>query len=257
MCELFGLCAAESIPVNDYLEAFFPHSREHKDGWGLAVFRRGGVSLEKEAVRALDSRYLKQRLSGRIEGANLFAHIRLATIGRIEYSNCHPFVWDDSSGRTWTLVHNGTFFEGERLSAFREEQEGTTDSERFLMYIIHRMDRMMQESGRPPEAEERFLVLDEMIREMSRGNKLNLLIFDGEYMYIHSNCRETLYRKVGEGKAFFATTPLVTDGWEPLPVNRLLVYKDGRQAWQGIPHTNEFCEEDHDLTTLYSAFSEL
>lgn len=116
MCELFGLCAAEKYRVNELLDVFFHHSTEHKHGWGLAVFYGKGVSMEKEPVRALDSLYLRQRMTREIAGTNLLAHIRLATIGRIEYANCHPFIWDDNSGRTWTMIHNGTLFAGDRKS---------------------------------------------------------------------------------------------------------------------------------------------
>ncbi len=104
MCELFGICSSKPFEANELLESFYNHSVEHKDGWGLAVFRRGAVSMEKEPVKAIDSLYLRQRLSCRVEGSNLLAHIRLATIGQINYSNCHPFIWDDESGRTWTLM---------------------------------------------------------------------------------------------------------------------------------------------------------
>ena len=83
MCELFGVCAAKSFRVNDLLQAFFSHSREHKHGWGLAVFRGGGVSLEKEPVKAEDSKYLRQRLSRPVEGASLFAHIRTDRIRQL------------------------------------------------------------------------------------------------------------------------------------------------------------------------------
>lgn len=77
----------------------------------------------------------------------LVAYIRYATVGRIEAANCHPFVWDDQSGRTWTLVHNGTLFESGPTSTFVTQQEGATDSERLLLYIVSRMNRALDASG--------------------------------------------------------------------------------------------------------------
>ena len=257
MCELFGVCAAESIQVNDLLSAFFSHSRQHKHGWGLAVFRGSSVSMEKEPVKAEDSFYLRQRLSRKIEGANLFAHIRLATIGRIEYANCHPFIWDDESGRTWTMIHNGTLFEAKKLSPFLDVQEGTTDSERLLLYIVHRMSREYAKAGRPLSDQRRMELLDQIIVDLSAGNKLNMLLYDGEIMYVHTNCAGSLHYWEKPGQVLFATTPLLMDGWEPVPMNRLLAFRQGRKLFEGTVHDNEFHEEDYDMTPLLSAYAEL
>ena len=85
MCELFGISAGKQVTANEWLRAFYDRSNEQKDGWGLAVFRGSAVSMEKEPVKASDSAYLKQRLSRNIKAETLFAHIRRATIGQIEY----------------------------------------------------------------------------------------------------------------------------------------------------------------------------
>ena len=264
MCELLGICARDAFRTNDLLDAFFEHSNEHKHGWGLAVFRKGGVSLEKEPVQAGESTYLKRRMSRPVTAANLFAHIRFATIGRIEYANCHPFVWDDDTGRTWTLIHNGTLFEAEPLAPFLDQQEGTTDSERLLMYIVSRVNGLLADgryagAGSKSElsAAARFLLLDEIIRQMSAGNKLNMLLFDGEYMYVHTNCRNSLFTYYEPCKTIFATRPIRYDGWEPLPMNQLFVYRDGEPVFTGQRHNHEFIEEEHDMSSLMSAYAEL
>lgn len=251
MCELLGITAKNSFDVTSLLDAFYRHSASHPHGWGLAVFRRGGVSLEKEPERAIDSRYLGSRLRRGVECSALFAHIRYATVGRIESVNCHPFVWDDRNGRTWTLVHNGTLFESGPTSAFREVQEGSTDSERLLLYIVSRMN------DASTDERERFRIMDEIIHEMAPGNKLNLMVSDGEYQYIHTNCPGTLYRWQDGEKTIFATTPLHWDGWIPAQRNRLLVYRQGEHVWSGLPHAWDFREEEHDMSSLYGAFAEL
>ena len=250
MCELFGVCANEQIRVNEYLDSFYNHSFYHKDGWGLAVFRGGGVSMEKEAVRAIDSTYLRQRISKEIMAANMFAHIRAATIGRMEYANCHPFVWDDESGRTWTLIHNGTLFNGRKLSKYRDIQEGTTDSERFLLYIIDTMNRTYLEAGKKLSPDDRFRVLDDIIVEMSDGNKLNILLYDGEYMYVHTNMAETLYENKTLNCTIFATKPVLTDGWKPLPMNQLFSYRNGVLIREGSVHNHEFHEHEKQMSAI-------
>lgn len=257
MCELFGICSSEPFEANELLESFYNHSVEHKDGWGLAVFRRGAVSMEKEPVKAIDSLYLRQRLSCRVEGSNLLAHIRLATIGQINYSNCHPFIWDDESGRTWTLVHNGTLFDSTLISPYFDMQEGTTDSEGVLLYIIDCINYESRRLGRALNADERFRVIDDIIVRLSADNKLNLLIYDGEIMYVHTNYKDSLNEWAASDKCVFCTRPLPTGSWHALPMNQLLAYKDGRRIKCGTIHDNEFFDEDHDFTALYSAFSEL
>ncbi|MBQ8151143.1 MAG: class II glutamine amidotransferase [Firmicutes bacterium] len=257
MCELFGVSARESFRVNELLDAFYHHSDEHRDGWGLAVFRGHGVSMEKEPVKATNSAYLIRRMSRDIEAANLFAHIRLATIGRIEYCNCHPFIWDDESGRTWTMIHNGTFFNGSKLTGYIDRQEGTTDSERFLLYIVDAMSAAYEKKGAELTFDERFEIIDDIIVALSDDNKINMLLYDGDYMYVHTNCEGSLYCWREEGKRIFATRPVVMDGWEQLPLNRLLVYKNGEMIREGTVHSNSFRDEDHDYAPLMSAFSEL
>ena len=197
------------------------------------------------------------RLSREISAANLLAHIRKATIGRIEYANCHPFIWDDGSGRTWTLIHNGTIFNGTMLSKYVDKQEGTTDSERLLLYIVDAMSRAYGETGEEPDFAERFSILDSIFTDLSEGNKLIVLLYDGEYMYVHTNRADSLNEYREEGKRIFATRPVLLDGWTPVPMNRLLAYRDGRLVREGTEHGHIFRDEEHDITSLYAAFSEL
>ena len=81
MCELFGVSSRRKIEVNDLLREFFSHSVRHPNGWGMAVFYKNSVSLEKEPVQAIKSAYLKERLHQKISVRNMIAHIRLATRG--------------------------------------------------------------------------------------------------------------------------------------------------------------------------------
>lgn len=261
MCEILGVTSKHQYNTTKLLDSFYSHSKFNADGWGLAVFRGRGVSIEKEPVRALDSGYLRQRLSRDIVCSNLFAHIRRATIGPAEYSNCHPFVWDDISGRTWTIIHNGTFFKGDRLLGYSREQEGTTDSERFLLYIIDRVNELITNEGAVYTDDPliRFSLIDEILTELSDGNKINMLLCDSEYIYVHTNCPETLHKCEADDTIIFATRPMtgVYDGWEQLELNRLHVYRNGRHVWDGTDHGNVFYDEDHDYTSLFSAFAEL
>ena len=257
MCEMLGISAKRTLIANKVLESFFNHGNVCRDGWGLAVFRGDSVSLEKEPVCAVDSLYLQHRLTRSVEAENLFAHIRKATLGRVEFANCHPFIRDDNSGRTWTLMHNGTMFEARYISPYVKLQDGSTDSERILLYLVDKMNEFENNNQHPAGEEERFRILDEMILDLSAGNKLNLLVFDGSYMYVHTNCPDTLYFLQKEEQCFFATVPVWYSGWKPVPMNQLLVYHSGKMVREGTRHTNVFREEEHDYSSLYSAFAEL
>lgn len=118
MCELFGASSREKVPVNALLREFYSQSREHPDGWGMAVFYDNAVNLEKEPLPAYKSTYLKERLRHNLSVHNMIAHIRKATVGALEFENCHPFVKRDNFGRSWTLAHNGTIFDCPALTPY-------------------------------------------------------------------------------------------------------------------------------------------
>lgn len=257
MCELFGISSGKKVPVNDLLREFFSHSSKHPNGWGMATFYNGAACIEKEPVQASKSVYLKERLNHKMEVSTLLAHIRFATIGSMEYDNSHPFIRRDVSGRSWVLIHNGTIFQYPALSPYQYQQEGETDSERVLLYLVDQIDRKQAAEGRPLEAAERFSLLDALLADMSQGNKLNLLIYDGELMYAHTNYANSLYICEGGGIATFCTVPLKEGCWEPVPFTALCAYRNGQRVFQGEPHGNVYVDNDRDLKYLFAAFSNL
>lgn len=268
MCQIFGINSSKPYSANELLRRFYANSTEHPDGWGLALFKNHGVSVEKEALQASKSKYLSQRLSRDITCENLLAHIRKASIGSIEYANCHPFVRDDSAGRTWTLVHNGTLFEPELITSFLSEQEGTTDSEAILLYLIDRIDQATEEkrqragktesgSGLELDREERFAVIDKAVCDLSPENKLNLLIFDGEILYAHCNLKGTLYQYYEDGIRLIATAPLSFADWKPFPLNTLHAFQKGELLQTGTDHGNEFFADRHDMSMVYLSYASL
>lgn len=257
MCELFGSCSKERKQINSYLKEFYSHSSRHPHGWGLACMQDHNVTLEKESLQASKSHYLKERLSQPIRATAALGHIRYATIGHVEYLNCHPYSLKDSSGRRWILTHNGTIFDYPPLSRFQAVQSGSTDSERILLYLVEQMDEKQKLLGRALSAEERFLLLDEIISDMARGNKLNLLICDEEYLYVHTNYANSLYYLEKDGQILFATTPLSEEDWQRVPFTTLLAYRDGRLIRKGTDHQNEYKDSEENQKLLYQIFSDL
>ena len=257
MCELFGVTSDHKVKLDKLLEIFFSHSVEHPNGWGLALFDDGNLSIEKEPVRAFGSQYLKSRLSGHIESSRMMAHIRRATVGDINFNNTHPFTGRDESGRTWTLIHNGTIFESSELTRYQCFQKGTTDSERILLYLIDRMNSLLRKGTDLSDVAPRIEVIDDLIKTLSHNNKLNLLIFDGEYFYVHKNEKGTLFRLEHNGATLLSTKPLTREGWEEIPQNRLLVYKDGSSVFEGDPHNNTYVMNEENMRTLFLGYSGL
>ncbi len=251
MCELLGINSVERVYVNDLLKEFYSHSNFHPNGWGLAVFHGDVPSIEKEPVRAVDSVYLKQRLRHKIEAKTLIAHIRLATMGSVDYENCHPFVRQDESGRRWTLAHNGTIFHGDLLNPYFYQQEGRTDSERILYYITDRVNLQQKKLGRNLDSEERFSLIDRIVCSLAPGNKLNLLLYDGEIMYVHTNYAHSLYICKSDETTCLATKPIGKHDWNELPMNTLISYRHGKQIHSGTNHGMEYVDNEQDMKYLH------
>ena len=257
MCEIFGFSSRNDFTANNFLKEFFSHSKKHPHGWGLACIYRENALIEKESVKASDSNYLKERLSQPISAKIMLAHIRYATIGNVEYKNCHPFSVRDNTGRQWTLIHNGTIFDYQPLSRYIPQQTGDTDSERVLLYLIDRLNDKQKQKCKKLTFEERISLFNEIICEMSKGNKLNLLFSDGKYLYSHTNCRGTLYYLGKDNITFFATVPLSNDEWQPLPFTILLAYHRGRLIKTGTNHEHEYFESEESMKMLYRVFANL
>lgn len=246
MCELFAVSSKKSVEINDYLKKFYSHCEEHPHGWGLAIMSENESIVQKQPMKASESEELKKILSKPIRVTNAFAHIRLATMGYMDSFNCHPFSKIDNAGRTWTLIHNGTIFEYENLNKYITKQLGETDSERILWYIVDEINDLQDELERKLDPEECFKLLDDIIRDLSEGNKLNVMIFNGEFMYIHTNYRNSLYYLKTEDTLFITTRPITDEKWRLIPFNRVIGIKNGELVFEGKKHDNEyFISEDH------------
>ena len=257
MCELFGVTANRKIKVNSQLKAFFSHSIEHRNGWGLALFDDHSISIEKEPIKAADSIYLKSRLAGRLETARCMAHIRKATVGDVNFDNTHPFSKRDESGRTWVLVHNGTIFDSPLLNSYQYVQQGDTDSERILLYLVDQVNHAYKSRKNSFDAKARVRLIDQLIRNIVPGNKVNLLIYDGDYFYVHKNEEGTLFMSKKEGSVIFSTHALTTDGWEEVPQNRLMVFQDGEEIYEGKPHEHSYIYDEDQMKHWYLGYAAL
>jgi glutamine amidotransferase len=197
--------------------------------------------IQKEPVKATCSKHLKDILSNPIVGKNVFAHIRLATVGEIISPNCHPFTEADDNNRSWMLIHNGTIFDYPELDKYKDKENGDTDSERILLYIIDKVNEFESAKGAPSTIKERFNLLAGIISDLSKNNKLNIMIYDGDLTYIHSNMRESLYYLKNDDGFLVASTPVNDDeDWKEVEMNKLFGLIDGNIVFESEEHDNEF-----------------
>ena len=146
------------------------------------------------------------------------------------------------------LIHNGTIFDYPKLNEYKDKEKGDTDSERILLYIIDKVNEFEKILGRLSTIKERFNLLNDIISDLSKNNKLNLMIYDGDLTYIHSNMRDSLYYLKNDDGFLVASTQLSDDeGWKPAEVNKLFGIIDGNIIFESQEHQNEFIfTEEHE-----------
>lgn len=251
MCELFGFHSPRAQDVRGFLTEFYSHSERHSHGWGFASFQKKQWQIVTEPVCANKSDRAADEMHTLPPQTLMIGHIRLASIGGIQKENCHPFTRTDSSGRQWVLAHNGTVYNGMVLQRYQKLQQGSTDSERILLYLMDQINDAIARNGAPLSLQQRSDVLERAIAPIAERNKLNLLISDGEQLYAHCNIKQTLYRKTQTDTVVIATVPLDDGEWEPFELCKLFVYRGGRLVYTGKEHPNEFVEAlsriDHSL----------
>ena len=241
MCEIFCFNSNTPRQVNECLECFYNHSDDHPHGWGLANVQSDEFVIDKEPLKATCSQHLKNILSNPVIGKNVFAHIRLATVGEIISPNCHPFIKADDNNRSWMLIHNGTIFDYPELDKYKDKENGDTDSERILLYIIDKVNEFEDNKKAPSTIKERFNLLSDIVKDLSKNNKLNLMIYDGDLTYIHSNMKDSLFYLKNDEGFLIATTPLSDDeGWKSVELNKLFGLIDGNIIFESKEHDNEF-----------------
>jgi predicted glutamine amidotransferase len=171
MCRLLGYVSATRRPVEDVLgreefAGFRELSHLHRDGWGMAWLTDAGGpeapdAPDAEASTAGGGRSGREgRLRARHSvrpayedpafdasaaeplGRAGFVHLRWATSGlAVAEANTHPFL---AGG--WAFAHQGSITSPERLDGLLAPQwlsrrRGTTDSERYFLYLLQCVER--------------------------------------------------------------------------------------------------------------------
>jgi glutamine amidotransferase len=197
MCRLLGIVASEPtefrIVLKEAPRSLAVLSREHRDGWGLAVWdERRAWRLDKGVACAQDDENF-HRLAVGTRGELLVAHIRQRTVGPSSIDNTHPF----QSGR-WVFAHNGTIkdvsYLREQASARRAaEIRGQTDSELFFAFLLSRLDAAGV-TDRAPDGHTDAVVKSAVRDARARPDfgAFNFILADSSCAYAHRFGR-TLY----------------------------------------------------------------
>jgi predicted glutamine amidotransferase len=205
MCRLLGIVASEltefGLGLTEAPRCLAKLSREHRDGWGIAIHRSDDSAHDRaddhaqrwtlhKGTEPADDDHRFHELAARSRGHLLVAHIRQKTVGPTRLENTHPFVSDG-----WVFAHNGTIqhqdglragCSGRRLRAIT----GDTDSELFFAYVLTRMDErgLLHLGGaRARMRDELTHMLHELTTELraQRIGAFNFLLSDGQTTFAH------------------------------------------------------------------------
>jgi glutamine amidotransferase len=211
MCRLLGIAANEPtefrIVLREAPRSLAYLSREHRDGWGIAVYDAcaGTWQIDRGTVCAHeDERF--HRLAIGTRGQLLVSHIRQKTIGDTRLANTHPFA----RGR-WIFAHNGTVKDiawlragasSERLA----EIDGDTDSELLFAWMLTRLDEAGVSGCAANAHTDRALgAIARAGRERPDFGAFNFLLSDGVTTYAHRFGRTMFLLERGPDDAVLST----------------------------------------------------
>jgi glutamine amidotransferase len=191
MCRLLGIACSEPtefrIVLSEAPRSLAYLSRQHPDGWGIAVFdgRQDRWQVDK-GLRAAgeDERFHTLAVGSR--GEILVSHVRQKTVGETTLPNTHPF----QRGR-WVFAHNGTIKDIDwvktRISSERlAEVAGETDSEILFAWLLTALDAAGVTGEPASTATDRAVFhAARAARERSGFGAFNFLLSNGSTTYAH------------------------------------------------------------------------
>ncbi|MEX8518338.1 MAG: class II glutamine amidotransferase [Leptothrix sp. (in: b-proteobacteria)] len=257
MCQLFALSCNVPSAVTFAFTGFSArggHTGDHADGFGLAFHDGSCCRLFIDDDRASDSALADFLRHHPIRARTVLAHIRKATQGPVQLSNCHPFV-REWQGRHWSFCHNGDLKDFQPRLAGNYLPVGHTDSERAFCWILQELRRRFG-TRHMPDWTQMAPVMAELTDRIARHGRFNFLLSDGETLYAHCSTRLfwlqrehpfptahlvdhdlALDLSVANGPndrmVLVATEPLTrNEAWVPFAAGELQVFVAGEAVWR-------------------------
>ncbi len=161
-----------------------PDERGHKDGWGLACFQNGALTVHmRDAGCAADAakyygtawKIAKLNIE-RAPGKSLIVmgHLRRASVaGLVAQKYSHPFV-EQRDGVTWAFQHNGSLVDD-------PGEKGQIDSQVLFESLLNRIDgRAHADLAKATRG-----VRSEAIEKYGGFTGLNFMLSDGQSLHVY------------------------------------------------------------------------
>ena len=244
MCRLFVKVSASPVRSRPEFHTLNQFSYSHRDGWGVAQLDpRGNWTTAKSIAPAHTSTF--EHIGAHSPSRVTLAHLRLASVGKLDIQNNHPF---EANG--WVFMHNGTvtnfagtrhLIEREIAPEFRAQLKGATDSERcfglFLTFLGGRADVEISEAAQALSRTSRFV--SGLSDTAANASKLNFVASNGK-ITLATRRGHTLVSNQGRSAVSIASEPLTPgQSWRVVPENGLIavddtlsVYKSSTVDWK-------------------------
>ena len=198
-----------------------PDERGHKDGWGVACFQNGALTMHvrdtgcaADASKYYGTSWKIAKLNiERAPGQSLIVmgHLRRASVdGLVAQKYSHPFV-EQRDSVTWAFQHNGSLVND-------PGEKGLIDSQvLFQSFLKHVESRTHEDVAKATRA-----VRDEAIEKHGGFTGLNFMLSDGDALHVYRDFQTnpdyyTLYLdNLGE-MIIAASEPILAMQAEPIP----------------------------------------
>ena len=198
-----------------------PDERGHKDGWGLACFQDGALTMHmRDAGCAADAakyygtawKIAKLNIE-RAPGRSLIVmgHLRRAgSKGLAAQKFAHPFI-EERDGITWAFQHNGS------LKGYTDKA-GLIDSQVIFNLLLDHIE----ERGHDAVAKATATAREVAIEKYGGFTGLNFMLSDGRSLYVYRDFQEngqyyTLYMDHFGEMIVTASEPILAMKADPMP----------------------------------------